>query len=31
VRSSLRDVAPPTQPELDLLRRTLDPRKLFLK
>jgi len=31
VRASLRDVAPPSQRELDLLRRTLDPHKLFLK
>ena len=31
VRASLRDVAPPSSRELDLLRRTLDPHKLFLK
>jgi glutaconate CoA-transferase subunit B len=31
VRSSLRDVAPPTVQDLHLLRHTLDPRKLFLK
>jgi glutaconate CoA-transferase, subunit B len=31
VRESLRDVAPPTPQELDLLRHRLDPRKLFLK
>jgi glutaconate CoA-transferase, subunit B len=31
VRASLRDVAPPTPVELDLLRHRLDPHKLFLK
>lgn len=31
VRASLRDVAPPTARDLDLLRHTLDPHKLFLK
>jgi glutaconate CoA-transferase subunit B len=31
VRASLRDVAPPSLHELDLLRHTLDPHKLFLK
>ncbi|HZS61799.1 MAG TPA: CoA-transferase [Gemmatimonadaceae bacterium] len=31
IRASLRDVAPPTDQELDLLRHKLDPHKLFLK
>lgn len=31
VRASLRDVAPPTPRDLQLLRNTLDPHKLFLK
>jgi glutaconate CoA-transferase subunit B len=31
VRASLRDVAPPTPNDLDLLRHRLDPNKLFLK
>lgn len=31
IRPSLRNVEPPTERELDLLRHTLDPHKLFLK
>jgi glutaconate CoA-transferase, subunit B len=31
VRAELRDVAPPTSHDIDLLRHTLDPQKLFLR